>query len=110
MKNRPPLLAPLLRSDLQGELLAELEACRDMLTEDQRVVVAWARRDYDKATRLPAAFVREKAEQGSRGYQAWKCARENNDFASYAPVLEKNAARSASTPKPAAKKARKKSA
>ncbi|MFT3868945.1 MAG: carboxypeptidase M32 [Nibricoccus sp.] len=73
-----------------GELLALLENARDTLTDDQRVVLHWARRDYDKATKLPAEFVREKAEQGSRGYQAWRNAREKNDFASYAPVLAKN--------------------
>ncbi|MFT3783789.1 MAG: carboxypeptidase M32 [Nibricoccus sp.] len=75
-----------------GELLALLENDRDSLTDEQKVVLRWARRDYDKATKLPAEFVREKAEQGSRGYQAWKNAREKKDFASYAPVLEKNIA------------------
>jgi carboxypeptidase Taq len=73
-----------------GELLAFLENARDTFSADQRVVLHWARRDYDKATKLPAEFVREKAEQGSRGYQAWRNAREKNDFASYAPVLAKN--------------------
>jgi len=73
-----------------GELLEFLEKERAQLTEDQRVVLYWARRDYNKATKLPADFVREKAEQSSRGYQAWKQAREKNDFASYAPVLQKN--------------------
>lgn len=75
-----------------GQLLAALEQDPAALTDDQKVVVRWARRDYDKATKLPVEFVREKAEQGSIGYQAWKKARETNDFASYAPVLEKNIA------------------
>jgi carboxypeptidase Taq len=56
----------------------------------QRAVVTHARRDYDRATKLPADFVREKATQGSRGYHAWARAKAANDFASYAPVLEKN--------------------
>lgn len=73
-----------------GGLLAELENKRAALTDDQRVVIHWARRDYDRATKLPAEFVREKAEQGSRGYHAWKEAREKADFALYAPVLQKN--------------------
>ena len=71
-----------------GALLAVLEPTP--LTEDQRAVVRQARRDYDRATRLPAEFVREKALQGSHGYHAWAEARARNDFASYAPVLEKN--------------------
>lgn len=73
-----------------GELLAGLEASRDRLTEETRATVVQARRDYDRATKLPPEFVREKAAQGSRGYHAWARARAANDFASYAPVLEKN--------------------
>jgi carboxypeptidase Taq len=73
-----------------GELLVALEADVPTLTPDQQVVVRWARRDYDRATKLPADFVREKAEQGSRGYHAWADAKKNADFARYAPVLEKN--------------------
>ena len=49
-----------------GELLARLEARPDgALDADARVIVAQARRDYDRATRLPADFVRAKAAQGS---------------------------------------------
>ncbi|HEY1108750.1 MAG TPA: carboxypeptidase M32 [Opitutaceae bacterium] len=60
------------------------------LSADETAVVAQARRDYDKATKLPADFVRDKAAQGSRGYHAWARAKAADDFASYAPVLEKN--------------------
>lgn len=73
-----------------GELLAALENQRATLTADQRAVGANARRDYDRATKLPAEFVREKAAQGSRGYHAWARAKAADDFAGYAPVLEKN--------------------
>lgn len=73
-----------------GELLAALESRRTELTSDQIVVVAQARKDYDRATKLPPEFVREKAAQGSRGYHAWAKAKANDDFAGYAPVLEKN--------------------
>jgi len=73
-----------------GKLLTAIENDLAGLTEDQRVVITWARRDYDRATKLPADFVREKAEQGSRGYHAWIAAREKSDFSLYAPTLEKN--------------------
>jgi carboxypeptidase Taq len=74
-----------------GELLGQLEInWTEHLTTDQRAVVKQARKDYDRATKLPAEFVREKAAQGSRGYHAWAKAKAGNDFASYAPVLEKN--------------------
>ena len=71
-----------------GAWLKTLEA--GALTDDQRAVVRNARKDYDRATKLPAEFVREKATQGSRGYHAWAKARAADDFAGYAPVLAKN--------------------
>jgi carboxypeptidase Taq len=73
-----------------GVLLDQLEAARAELSSDQRVVVAQARRDFDRATKLPADYVREKALQGSRGYHAWARAKKDSDFAGYAPILEKN--------------------
>src|SRR5690606_112614 len=76
------------------ELLEVLEAAGGRrLGEDAspyRAVVKQARKDFDRATKLPAELVREKAAQGSRGYHAWAKAKKENDFASYAPVLEKN--------------------
>ncbi len=72
-----------------GELLGWLEAATGM-EPDARAIVANARRDYDRATKLPADFVREKAAQGSRGYHAWVRAKAADDFATFAPVLEKN--------------------
>jgi carboxypeptidase Taq len=73
-----------------GELLAALESVAGALDAEARAIVAQARRDYDRATKLPADFVRDKAAQGSRGYHAWARAKAENDFAGYAPVLEKN--------------------
>ncbi|HEX2854272.1 MAG TPA: carboxypeptidase M32 [Opitutaceae bacterium] len=73
-----------------GQLLEKLERPAVELKELQRVVVAQARRDYDRATKLPADFVTEKAAQGSRGYHAWAKAKAASDFAGYAPVLAKN--------------------
>lgn len=75
-----------------GEKLAALEneTAFEKLSPQERVVVRWARRDYDRATKLPAEFVREKAAHASRAYHAWADARAKADFAAYAPVLEKN--------------------
>lgn len=73
-----------------GDVLSALEADGAALTGDQAAIVRQARRDYDRATRLPAEFVKEKAAQGSRGYHAWAKARAADDFASYAPVLQRN--------------------
>jgi len=71
-----------------GELIAVLSD--GSLEPGQRVVVAEARRDYERAVRLPADFVRENAAQESRGYHAWAMARAEDDFQGYAPVLERN--------------------
>lgn len=73
-----------------GELIAVLSGGDGGLDPEQRAVVAEARRDYDRAVRLPPEFVREKAAQESRGYHAWAKARAENDFWSYEPVLGKN--------------------
>ena len=73
-----------------GELLTRLEKNSGGLSADENVVVRWARRDYDRATKLPTEFIRERAAQGSRGYHAWAEARAAADFPRYAPVLEKN--------------------
>lgn len=73
-----------------GELIAVLSQAGAELTEEMRAVLAQARRDYERATRLPVHFVREKATQASHGYHAWAAARAAGDFGRYAPVLEKN--------------------
>ncbi|MGH7997835.1 MAG: carboxypeptidase M32 [Opitutaceae bacterium] len=72
-----------------GELIASLEQEREA-DEGRKAVVRHARRDYERATKLPPEFVRAKAGQASAGYHAWAKARESDDFRSYAPVLEKN--------------------
>ena len=73
-----------------GELIALLAAPGAGLSSDQQAVVAQARRDHDRATKLPAEFVQAKAIQVSHGYHAWAEARAANDFKGYAPILEKN--------------------
>jgi len=76
------------------ELGAALAACEaapaDALDADAQVVVKAARRDYDRATKLPADFVGEKARLCSEAYHAWASARAARDFAAYAPYLEKH--------------------
>lgn len=47
------------------------------------------RRDYDRLTKLPSELVAELAKVGSQAQEVWKEAREKNDFALFAPWLEK---------------------
>lgn len=73
-----------------GEALTALEADLESLDEDQRAVVREARRDFDRVTKLPEEFVEEKARHSSEAYHAWHKARAEQDFASYAPFIEKH--------------------
>lgn len=52
-------------------------------------LAAVAAHDYEKATRVPAAFVSEHAHTVSASQHAWEQARAGNDFASFAPHLER---------------------
>jgi carboxypeptidase Taq len=72
-----------------GESLAALEALGDEVTEDERVLRRCARKDYDRLTKLPTEFVREKARADSEGYHAWAEARASRNFAKFAPLLQK---------------------
>ena len=71
-----------------GEWLETLEQQHDELSDDQKLVLREAAKSYHRITRLPAEFVKRRASAQSKSYHAWVKARENNDFASYAPLLE----------------------
>jgi carboxypeptidase Taq len=74
-----------------GEWIAELTET-DNLSTDEKVVVAQAKKDYDLSTKLPADFIKRRAIAQSEGYHTWTEAREKNDYASYAPCIEKHVA------------------
>jgi carboxypeptidase Taq len=74
-----------------------LKACEDHLPpcadEEETAMRAanvreW-RRDYDRATKLPARLVEDLARTTSLSREVWAEARRNSDFASFAPWLEK---------------------
>jgi carboxypeptidase Taq len=69
-----------------GEWLAAAEP-RDELEAD---VVRVARRDFDKARRVPGELVAEMARAGVAARGAWLQARAADDYASFAPYLERN--------------------
>jgi carboxypeptidase Taq len=77
--------------DRIGELLDELEPYRATLPpdSDDACLLRVARRDWDKARRVPtdlaAEFVRTQAES----HEAWVRAREESDFATFRPWLER---------------------
>lgn len=48
-----------------------------------------ARRDYDQATKVPTSLVAEMTRHASLAHPIWVHARERNDFAAFAPVIER---------------------
>ncbi len=71
-----------------GSWLAELDGGElDALDAD---VVRIARRDWERARRVPTELAVERAEAGAQGQESWRVARENDDFAAFAPALQRN--------------------
>src|SRR5690606_31240549 len=61
----------------------------DGLVEDEfdRALVRVTRRDFERATKLSADLVARLARAKARALEAWKRARQNDDFAHFAPHL-----------------------
>ncbi len=74
-----------------GRLLEELRPHEESLPydSDEAALLRVARRDYERAVRVPPAFVQEVAEHLSASHQAWAQARPANDFRAAAPYLER---------------------
>jgi carboxypeptidase Taq len=71
------------------ELGALLEAAAPE-GEREQAVVRVARRDHDKARRVPTELAAEMELAGARAQEPWIHARATNDFAHFRPYLEKN--------------------
>lgn len=74
-----------------GHLLDALEKELDQLPpdSDDAGIIRAARRDYDRAVKLPPALVAELSSHTAAAYEAWARARPDNDFAAVRPMLEK---------------------
>ncbi|WP_022802436.1 carboxypeptidase M32 [Deinococcus ficus] len=71
-----------------GRALDDEGAHRDRSPAQQRLL-ALARRERDRAERLPRALVQRTAELNAEGYGTWVQARATSDFQRVAPVLER---------------------
>ena len=71
-----------------GELLARGPSRRSW-TATRAVNVREIRRTYDRAVKLPPRLVEEMARTTTRAQNVWQEARAANDFADFAPWLEK---------------------
>jgi carboxypeptidase Taq len=74
-----------------GRLIEKLEkALGDYpYDSDEAGLLRVARYDFDKATRIPNAFIAELNEHAAESYQVWSTARPANDFKVVSPYLEK---------------------
>jgi carboxypeptidase Taq len=68
-----------------------LRACRNdpKLSPAQKALVREARRDYDKATKIPFELVRAISETSVKAHAVWVEARKTNSFRSFAPLLSR---------------------
>ncbi|HET9589172.1 MAG TPA: carboxypeptidase M32 [Anaerolineales bacterium] len=76
-------------ADEVGRLIDDLKQELDGSDSDEAALVRVAARDYDKAKRVPPAFIAEQAIVTSRAFEAWKEARSKSDFSVFQPHLEK---------------------
>jgi len=74
-----------------GRLIETLTPYGESLpsTSDDACLIRVARRDFDKAIKVPADYVERANAHGSASYQEWTRARPANDFKSMVPYLEK---------------------
>jgi carboxypeptidase Taq len=71
-----------------GELLNELAGAA--LSDIDSDIVRLARRDWERARRIPPELAAERSRAQASGQEIWREARANDDFAAFAPALERN--------------------
>lgn len=74
-----------------GELIAIVEQSPLVADAESDVAanIRETRRDYDRATKLPASLVEEMSRTEVLSQQAWTDARKNSDYAAFRPWLDK---------------------
>jgi carboxypeptidase Taq len=73
-----------------GAWLDALDAARADLDPLDADVVRLARRDYDRQRLVPNDLAAELAQASAEGQDVWQQARADDDFARFAPALERN--------------------
>jgi len=77
-------------SDELGKMLEKLSQHENELDEVTAAMVRCEKRDYEKLKRVPAEFSLKKRKSELKAQVIWEKARNDNDFASFAPYLEEN--------------------
>ena len=75
-------------ADEIGAWLAELDG--QGLDAVDRDIVRLARRDWERARRVPTELAGELARASAEGQESWERARADDDFAAFAPALQRN--------------------
>ena len=75
-----------------GRLLEDLRPLEESLDydSDDASLIRVARRDWEKASRVPTELAAEMALVASEAQEAWATARADNDYAAFRPWLDKN--------------------
>jgi len=76
-------------SDEIGRLLEDLKQEFDGADSDEAALIRVTARNYDKARRVPPAFIAEQAIVTSKAFEAWMEARGKSDFSIFRPHLER---------------------
>jgi len=87
---RTESLATLARILHERQTAPELFGLLDALAGSDDPLVRVARRDADKARRVPGELVSEATRAAADGQRAWERAREEDDFAAFLPHLRRN--------------------
>jgi carboxypeptidase Taq len=74
-----------LTADALGEALAELDEAA--LDDERAAVVSEVRREHTTAVSVPEELTTRISEINSRAHEAWKSAREANDWSQFGPVV-----------------------
>ncbi len=74
-----------------GKLLDDLQTFSASLPydSDEAALIRIAKKNYDRATKVPAELMAQMQEHSAAAYQVWATARPENDFATVQPYLEK---------------------
>jgi carboxypeptidase Taq len=75
-------------ADEIGEWLDELQD--EELPELDQDIVRLARRDWERARRVPLELAAERARAHAEAQEVWQRARADDDFASFVPALQRN--------------------
>lgn len=75
-------------SDKTRKLISKAEKVKE-LNDVDNAILREAKREYEKATKIPTELVIEIAKTATLGHKAWEKAREKSDFTIFQPYLKK---------------------